>query len=203
LAIYYLSLYHSAAASKGRVNTMPADLNKLVPQFATKLKATLSACSQRGIEMRPYDAVRGPRSQAKLWRQSRSAEEIAAKIKEFKNAGAGFLADILDVAGPQAGDHVTNAPPGLSWHQWGEATDCFWLVNGAAEWSTQKLSNGQNGYRVYAEEAVKQGLTAGGLWSSIKDWPHTQLRSKPSPLSFFSLADIDEKMQEMWAAEPE
>src|SRR5262249_20995053 len=147
---------------------------------------------QRGIEMRPYTTLRDPFEQARLWRQSRSHEQIERKIQEFREAHAEFLAHCLESVGPQSGDPVTNAAPGLSWHQWGEAVDCFWLVNGQAEWSTTKLVNGLNGYRVYAEEAQRLGLTAGGLWSGLKDWPHVQLQVAGSPLGLFTLVQISE-----------
>src|SRR6185369_14731386 len=102
--------------------------------------------------------------------------EIALKIASLRDQGAPFLAHCLESVGPQSGDPVTNAIPGLSWHQWGEAMDCVWIVDGAAEWSTTRKVNGVNGYRAYANEAVRLGLTAGGFFRSLKDWPHVQLR---------------------------
>ncbi len=118
------------------------------------------------------------------------------KIHELRDAGAEFLALCIESVGPQSGPHVTDAPPGLSWHQWGEAFDSFWLVNGDAEWSTTRKINGLNGYRVYAEEAAKLDLTPGGLWPTFKDWPHVQFRSAKSPAAVFSLTDIDRIMRE-------
>lgn len=172
------------------------DLGVLVDEFRPKVVALLDRCTARGAPMRPYFTLRSPFEQARLWRQSRSREEIDAKIAELQSKSAPFLADCIRRVGPQLGDPVTNAVPGLSWHQWGEAVDCFWLVNGEAEWSSRKTVDGLNGYHVYAEEAQAAGLTAGGLWSSFKDWPHVQLRSASSPLSLMSLKDIDDAMKE-------
>jgi peptidoglycan L-alanyl-D-glutamate endopeptidase CwlK len=172
------------------------DLQDLIPEFRQKLEKLLKNCLKRGVEMRPYQTLRDPFEQAKYWRQSRSRERITAKIQELKNSGAEFLAYCLESVGPQSGDPVTNALPGLSWHQWGEAVDCFWLVDGNDEWSPNKKVNGVNGYRVYAEEAQKLGLTAGGLWTSIKDWPHVQLQSFSNPLGLYSLPEIDQIMKE-------
>lgn len=149
--------------------------------------------------MRPYDGLRDPFSQAKLWRQSRSGEQIQLQILKFRNQGAEFLAHCLSSVGPQQGDPVTNALPGLSWHQWGEAVDCFWLVDGKAEWRTKRLVNGQNGYHVYAEEASRIGVQAGGLWNSLKDWPHVQLQKFSSPLHAFSIMEIDQVMRERFS----
>ncbi|HEX3046195.1 MAG TPA: M15 family metallopeptidase [Bacillota bacterium] len=176
---------------------MPAkDLSDLVPEFQTKVQTLIKNCQNRGIEMRINDTLRDPFGQAKLWRQSRSREEITAKIQEFKTAGADFLAYCIESVGPQFGDPVTNTPPGLSWHQWGEAFDAFWIVGGKAEWSTIKKVGGLNGFRVYAEEAKSLGLTAGGLWTNFKDWPHVQLRVAGTPKSIYTIKQINDKMKE-------
>lgn len=175
---------------------MPADLTLLVPEFRTRTELLLANCASRGVVMRPYFGLRDPFTQAKLWRQSRSIEEIRAKILDFRAKNAFFLADCLESVGPQQGERVTNAPPGLSWHQWGEAVDCFWLVDDKAEWSDRRLVNGMNGYRVYAEKALRIGVEAGGLWSRLKDWPHVQLGAASSPLKIISLKEIDRIMQE-------
>jgi peptidoglycan LD-endopeptidase CwlK len=174
---------------------MAADLNLLDPNFALKCKDLLQRCATKGMDMRPNEGLRDPWKQAKYWRQSRSIEQINDKVSLLRNKGANYLADIIVQVGPQHGDPVTNSLPGASWHQWGSALDCFWLVNGAAEWSTQKLVNGKNGYKVYAAEAVGLGLTAGGLWATFKDWPHVQEPSAASPLSSLNWAEIDDAMR--------
>jgi hypothetical protein len=168
------------------------DLNPLLLSLLEKL---IRQCKERGCEMRPYNGVRTPLAQARLWRQSRTIEEINEQIATFRKAGALFLADCLVKAGPQHGGHVTNAPPGFSWHQWGEAMDCFWVVDGKAEWSTTKKIAGQNGYRVYAEIAAALGLTAGGLWPKFKDWPHVQLSKDNAPSTGKSIMEINDAMQ--------
>jgi hypothetical protein len=172
------------------------DLNLLTDAFRAKVDALLERCTARGTPMRPYFTLRSPFEQARLWRQSRSKEEIAAKIAELQSQSAPFLAGCIARVGPQLGEPVTNAIPGLSWHQWGEAVDCFWVVDGEAEWSSRKKINDLNGYHVYAEEAEAAGLTAGGHWSSFKDWPHVQLRAAGSPLRLMSLIDIDKEMRQ-------
>ena len=172
------------------------DVKDLVPELRTKALTLLQNCQNRGIEMRYYQTLRDPFEQARLWRQSRSNEEISQKINEFRGVGADFLAFCLESVGPQFGRPVTNALPGFSWHQWGEAVDAFWVVNGAAEWSTTKKVNGLNGYHVYAEEAQLLGLTAGGLWPKFKDWVHVQLRAANSPLDSQTIKQISDVMQE-------
>jgi hypothetical protein len=175
---------------------MAVDLTTLVPEFRTQVEAVIVKCAERGIEMRPHGALRTPLEQAKLWRQSRAIEEILDEIASLRAKGADFLADCLESVGPQHGEHVTNAIPGKSWHQWGEAADCFWVLNGKAEWSTTKKVNGLNGFHVYADEAESLGLTAGGKWSSFKDWPHVQLRSASNAMSVMSIQEINDAMKE-------
>jgi peptidoglycan L-alanyl-D-glutamate endopeptidase CwlK len=71
---------------------MPANLNDLVSNFRQRVEVLLQQCGQRGVEMRPYFTLRTPFEQAKLWRQSRSKEEIQKKIAAYRAAGADFLA---------------------------------------------------------------------------------------------------------------
>jgi hypothetical protein len=175
---------------------MSVDVNKLIPEFRTKVLQLLDKCkTKEGIRMYPNEGLRDPFIQAKYWRQSRPSSEIQAKIAELKTQGALFLAHCIDSVGPQQGPHSTDAIPGLSWHQWGEALDCFWLVDDKAEWSTTRIVKGKNGFRVYANLAAASGLTAGGLWTKFKDWPHVQLSKASSPLDKYTLQQIDAEMR--------
>jgi hypothetical protein len=178
---------------------MAADLSLIDASLRTQVLALIDRCRARGFEMRPSAGLRDPFEQARLWQQSRSIEEIRAQIASLQAQGAGFLAHCLDAVGPQHGDPVTNALPGYSWHQWGEAVDCFWLLDGRAEWSTTRTVNGENAYKVYAREATGLGLTAGGLWPRFKDWPHVQLRVESSPSSL-GVIEIDRAMKERFGA---
>ena len=173
---------------------MSRDLNDLIPEFKSQVEQLLSECDSSGYPMRQFFTLRNPFEQGKLWRQSRYRDQVEQKITELRNKGADFLAHCIESVGPQNGRHVTNAIPGLSWHQWGEAIDCFWLVDGNAEWSTRKKINGVNGYANYATIAKEMGLTAGGFWSSFKDWPHVQLRKESNPGRVFSLEEINQVM---------
>lgn len=168
----------------------------LTPAFRAKLGDLLAGCHANGVEMRPYVGLRTPLEQARLWRQSRTREEIERMIAELNRAGATYLAHCIESVGPQSGKPVTNAIPGLSWHQWGEAVDCFWVVGDRAEWSARKEVGGSNGYAVYAREAAALGLAAGGLWQRLKDWPHVQLRPAVSPAKIMALSEIDRVMRE-------
>jgi peptidoglycan LD-endopeptidase CwlK len=175
---------------------MSVDLNTLNPQFKDKVLQLLDACKAAGYEMVPTEGIRTPSEQGELWRQSRSAKEVEQEINNLKDHNCNFLAQCIENAGPHTGGDVTNAIPGLSWHQWGEAVDCVWIVNGKENWSTTELVNGKNGYAVYADLAGKFGLTAGGHWKSLKDWPHVQLPSAPSPSGVYSLQQINDIMKQ-------
>jgi peptidoglycan LD-endopeptidase CwlK len=185
---------------------MSKDINVLDTGFRGQIQELLTKCGTQGIEMRPFHTLRDPFEQARLWRQSRSSAEIQAKLKQLKRKGAPFLAHIIESVGPQHGQPVTNAIPGLSWHQWGEAIDCYWLLRNKAEWSVNKkamLRDGRrfNGYRLYAEFATSSGLIAGGHWQRLKDWPHIQRR--PAEVDhYYSLPEIDKTMQERFGEQP-
>lgn len=177
---------------------MPIPLTGLDPAFTASLKATLDACAAEGAPMVPYFGIRTPFEQGKLWRQSRSVDQVADRVADLRARGADFLAHCIDSVGPQHGPQVTNAIPGYSWHQWGEAMDCYWLRDGKAEWSTE-VGGVRNGYRIFAHIASDQGLTAGGYWQSLKDWPHVQKRKAGSPAdSGLNLAAINARMKEMY-----
>lgn len=184
---------------------MSRDIKDLIPALRTKVQKLLSNCLKQEIRMVPYDTLRSPWEQAKYWRQSRATGEIRREINKLRSNGAPFLASVLESVGPQFGRHVTNALPGNSWHQWGEGMDCFWEVEaGTAEWSTTRLVNGKNGYRVYADEADRLGLDAGGHWSRFKDWPHVQLRKDADPRrAGMSWPEIDREMRERFGVSSE
>jgi peptidoglycan LD-endopeptidase CwlK len=173
---------------------MAANINLLVPEFRDKVELLLNNCLNRGIEMRPNEGSRDPFKQGIYWRQSRTREQIQQRLRDLRNVGADYLAHCIESVGPRHGDHVTNTIPGISWHQWGEALDCFWVVNGKAEWSLKKTVNGINGYMIYAAEAKKLGLEAGLFWKFV-DAPHVQLRQTANAGRIFSILEINDEME--------
>ncbi len=168
---------------------------KLIPEFADKMQLTLNGCKLRGVIMTPYFGERTPKEQGRLWRQGKTVDFINEEIAKLKQQGCPYLADCVEHAAPSFGSIVTRALPGLSWHQWGEAVDAYWRVDDRAEWSSTKMINGLNGYVVYAEEGIKNGLTAGGHFKSLKDWPHLQLSPAPEPLGRYTMQQIDTLMK--------
>lgn len=176
---------------------MSRDMGELEPDFRDACYRVLSACKARGVEMRTFFTARHPVEQGALWRQSRSSAEVQRKIEELQAAEAPYLAQCIIDAGPQSGRWATNAIPGLSWHQWGLALDCYWLVDGVAEWDADATHHGVQGYRVYAEEAEAVGLRS---LASVGDAVHIQKPSEGSP-SHLGLPLIDASMRKRWASE--
>ncbi|MFZ4761298.1 MAG: D-alanyl-D-alanine carboxypeptidase family protein [Alphaproteobacteria bacterium] len=171
---------------------MTINLLSLDTQLQKKLILLLDRCGAHGFAMRPFFAVRTPLQQAALWRQSRSIEEISATIRDLRGKKATYLAGCLEKVGAQP-DHkhgvVTNALPGLSWHNWGQAVDCVHIsAEGKAIWQGMA-------YDVYAAEAIKLGLTAGHYWK-MRDSVHVQLPMASSPLGQYQLLEINDIMEE-------
>jgi peptidoglycan LD-endopeptidase CwlK len=173
------------------------NLKDLKDNFRVKVDDLLQHCSKRGISMQPYYTLRTPFEQARLWRKSRTNAEVVQMILRLREKGADFLAHCLESVGPQTpGKWETDSPPGFSWHQWGEAVDCVWIIDQKTQWSTTKLVNNVNGYEVYAAEATKIGLTS--LGASIGDWVHVQLRTETGPQKIFTLEQIDQTMEKQF-----
>jgi hypothetical protein len=176
---------------------MSLNLKDLKDDFRVKVNDLLKHCSNRGISMQPYYTLRTPFEQARLWRKSRTNAEVVQMISQLREKGADFLAHCLESVGPQTtGKWETDSPPGFSWHQWGEAVDCVWIINQKTEWSTTKLVNNVNGYEVYANEAAKIGLTS--LGASIGDWVHVQLRKETGPQKLLTLEQINQSMEKQF-----
>lgn len=142
-------------------------LELLQPDFRAKVEELLSRLATQGIRMVPYCTQRTPWEQARLWRQSRSSAQIAVTTQRLRQQGAPRIARCIDEVGAQHGKPVTNAAPGYSHHQYGNAVDCF-LVNrdGDADWDASAA-----GYIAYARVAKELGLRAGRDWG---DSPHVQ-----------------------------
>lgn len=157
---------------------MAADISLLESPFREKALELLETLkNERGFVYRPFYTLRTPLEQARLWRQSRASEEIKATIHNLRNLKADFLADCIERVGPQYGKWATNALPGYSWHQWGQAIDCFKVKNGEADWRVES-------YAAYHAQAKKLGL-----YPAFVDWmkdavhvqsvpPHISVKAK-------------------------
>jgi len=144
-------------------------LDGLTDEFRETVGVLLAKLKEQGHTLVPYCTVRTPFEQARLWRQSRSSQQIATMTQRLRQQGAPRIAACIEAIGPCYGKPVTNAAPGYSWHQYGEAVDCFLLDrDGHADWDSSAA-----GYIAYARTAKELGLRAG---RDFGDSPHVQLR---------------------------
>lgn len=150
---------------------MTIDFTILNPTFAVLAQKLISNMQGLGYKIIPDSGFRTLESQAILWRQSRSTVEIVAQIQKYKEQGCDFLAHVLDSVGPRYGPHATNALPGVSWHQWGEAMDCLVTL------PTSPHATQSDIYKSYGVSAIQLGLTAGYNFKTFQDMDHVQLRA--------------------------
>jgi len=161
-------------------------------EFADLCLTLITKCANEGILLRPYSGVRSPSEQAKLWRQGREIGEIETAARKLKDYNAPYLASCLLTVGPQKGARVTNALPGESWHQWGEALDFFVLDE-----NNDPITDGHNSkYFQFAKVALSLGLTSGAYWTT-PDPGHVQLRAEPVK-AIYQWPDINRLMREKY-----
>lgn len=173
-------------------------LDQLDIDFRNKLTELMARCAEAGADMRVTETLRHPYRQARLWRQSRTRAQVDAAIGDLEAQGAVYLAGVMRAVGPQPwGPHVTNALPGVSWHNIGYAADFYWNVGGRAVWSLTDILNGVNGYEVLGREALALGLTSGLYWRH-KDAPHVQYYPESSPIGLYTWKELDERVKDLW-----
>lgn len=163
-------------------------MNAQQEEFRVRLKEVIRICEDSGIVLLPYCVVRTCEEQARLYRKSRTTEEIRRKIQSLRDRGMPFLADILDGVGPQAGTlgrHVTNAGPGESWHQYGLAADCVPLDNGKAMWDDDRPQ-----WVTYGAAVRTAGLRWAGDWTTSREFPHCQLPVGNNPIAELKRPEI-------------
>lgn len=186
------------------VNSDNPILKGINPTLAAKILGVIRDCAQKKINMVPSSGTRNPLSQGGIWKQGRSKEIVDAKIKELVDSGCNFLASCITKAvSKSVGGIVSNAIPGMSWHQWGFAVDCAWMYDGekvklADDW---REIDGRRvrGYHIYAQTVRDHGLTSGGFFSSIKDYPHAQLYPEGNPLQRYgSIKEINDRLERIW-----
>jgi hypothetical protein len=169
-----------------------ADLNDLVPEFRAKVVAALKALADEGSVFRPYFTLRDPVTQARLWRQSRSKAVVDQQVAGLRAQSCDFIAACFDKAGPADGPWATNALPGQSWHQYGEAVDCFLVdASGSPVWESPK-------YGRFGQVGDQNGMWWGGHFGDNDHW---QNRRTEPPESFGSLKQINDALAQRWGAE--
>ena len=158
-------------------------LEDLTPEIQQRAREHVLRCADAGIELLIYCTLRDTHEQARLYRQSRTREQVQAKIDQYKSRGFAALARILKDVGPQkSGPKVTGAGPGESFHQYSMAYDCVPVLNGKPVWS----SSGEGG-KIWAkvgELGKKTGLEWAGDWTSFREFPHFQWTGGRTVLDF-------------------
>ena len=154
---------------------MTLDINSLTPEFSKKAQELLDLCASNGLVVRPTFFTRSLATQAKLWRQSRSREEIQGTIDHLNSEDCGYLATILEAVGPQSGPWATNSLPGLSWHNWGQAMDVVYVSLNGVKATDEQLRDGNSiGYTLFGQYCNQLGLRWGGDFQH-PDYDHVQL----------------------------
>jgi peptidoglycan L-alanyl-D-glutamate endopeptidase CwlK len=168
---------------------MSASLDDLKQDFRTKVDTALGQLAAEGLVFRPYFTLRDPVVQAKLWRQSRSAAVVAQQIQQLRDQGCDFIVACFAKAGPASGPWATNALPGQSWHQYGEAVDCFLQdATGHPLWESPK-------YGRFGQVGDANGMWWGGHFGDNDHW---QNRRQEPPAVFGSLKQINDQLALAW-----
>lgn len=113
----------------------------LLPLVQEKLKAHRELCASHGIYFQVTSTYRSIAEQDKLYAQGRTV----------------------------AGNIVTNAKGGQSFHNWRVAYDVCPVVNGKLDWNAEGI------FYAIGFFGKKVGLEWGGDFPNIKDLPHFQL----------------------------
>ncbi len=168
---------------------MSQDLSDLKPDFLAKVNTALAALANEGLVFRPYFTLRDPVTQARLWRQSRSREVVEQQINELRNAGCDFMVACLEKAGPSVGPWATNALPGQSWHQYGEAVDCYLVdAKGHPTWESPK-------YARFGHVGDANGMWWGGHFGDDDHWQNRRIEP---PAVFGTLKQINDQLEQDW-----
>jgi len=162
-------------------------LEDLISEVQEKAEKVHEVCEQVGVDLLIYCTLRSLEEQAKLFRQSRSWAEIKKKIDKFRNRGFYFLADIIEQVGPCSGRHVTNAGPGESWHNFGEAWDAVPLIGGKPAWN---YLHAKAEWDAYGECVRQVNMYWAGDWTNFREYPHAQLRVGSNPLKKYEPDEI-------------
>jgi peptidoglycan L-alanyl-D-glutamate endopeptidase CwlK len=180
-------------------------LGGLEPDFRGRFQALLDRCREAGFRVVPYDGSRSPWRQAIYWRQSRTTPQIRQRIEKLRHDGAPYIAQILEDVGPQSGRYVTDAIPGLSFHQYRRAVDSYIESPDTqrALWREQGKDGAEYDravelYDRLGEAAQSLGLTWGGPWS-IGDYGHVQSQAASSVLDEYGgWPGVDAALREAW-----
>ncbi|MCT4636249.1 MAG: M15 family metallopeptidase [Bacteroidales bacterium] len=170
------------------------DLSLLTPEMRRKVLLVKQECLKNKVEILFYCTLRPLDEQAVMYRQSNSFAKINAKIAELSVNGFGFLSNIIiDIGAQQNTKWKTNACPGESFHNYGEAVDGVPIVNGRPVWNYEE---NPRVWDIYGKAVKNAGLEWGGDWKK-KDLPHAQLAKGSNPLELYSPEEVKKKLTKL------
>lgn len=150
-------------------------IQELHPEMQKLTQAFLQACKEDGLDVLIYCTLRPHSEQAQLYRKGRPWAEIQKMIDRLR---AEFdrpdLAQLIIDAGPQGGNKVTNAGPGMSLHGYGFAFDAVPLMHGKTVWETDDQWEAEL-WQEMGKIGAAVGLDWGGNWKGFTDMPHFQM----------------------------
>lgn len=167
-------------------------LNGLTPEFRSSLDKLITLCSNSGLVVRISSGLRTPLEQAMIWRRGREISIIVDKVGWLKSQGCYYLASCIQTAGPQSGEWATNAIPGESFHNYGEAADFL-----AYDHQGKPINDGNDPTYVQFQKLITlSGLNNYGThWT--KDAGHVQLRPG-SPVDIMNIQEMDKVLSERY-----
>ena len=175
--------YRDTAAGTVGAARIAADSRRpedLVPEAAQKAALIRSQCEAAGFGLLIYCTLRPLEQQAILYRQGHASSRVEMKADQLRSEGYDFLADILIGVGPQpTGRSVTEAGPGESWHNYAEAFDAVPLISGREMWN---YNDAPFEWDMYGQLVREAGMTWGGDWTKLRDYPHAQIHLESNPL---------------------
>lgn len=149
-------------------------IEDLIPEMQDKANFVVGYCKNEGVDLLVYCTLRTLKEQAILFRSSDpDGGKVKSKILWLRNNGFDFLADKIEEINPQKYEGwKTNAAPGESYHNYGEAFDAVPMLGGKPMWGYKSY---QKGWDTFGKACKEINLEWGGTWSN-KDMPHAQLR---------------------------
>ena len=168
---------------------MSSNMDDLKPEFRAKVELALAELAGEGLIFKPYFTLRDPVVQAGLWRQSRSQDVVNSQLQTLTDLHCDFMVACFRKAGPQSGAWATNALPGLSWHQYGEAVDCFLEdASGNPIWESKN-------YGRYGQVGDANEMWWGGHFGDNDHWQNRRIEPGAA---FGTLKQINDQLELAW-----
>lgn len=167
------------------------DLTHFNKEFLTKFECFASKVHELNLQLAEIQGYIHPKIQAKLWRQGHNDSEIDAMISSLEEKDCFYLAKLIRDTYSHPGLSCTDAIPGCTWHNWGEALTYHILDehNHVLELSHPK-------YLELAKIAKKCGFVHGTTFKENPKVNLIQLSDCQSPTDKWTLKEINDKLMQ-------